>query len=157
MARSRKLTVEVLADAKGFRKTIEILAERYRPLKPDRVVAVDARGFIFGGALAFALGLGFAPVRKKGKLPWKTARADYALEYGTDTVEMHQDAVKKGEKVVVCDDLLATGGTAKAVAELVQACGGEILEYAFIIELDFLHGREKLKPLPVFSILHYDK
>jgi adenine phosphoribosyltransferase len=147
----------LLADTEAFENVIEILAERYEGRKPARVLAIDARGFIFGGALALRLGVGFVPVRKKGKLPWQTVSATYELEYGTDEVQMHKDAVQKGEPVVIVDDLLATGGTARATIELVKKCGGEIMECAFVIELDFLNGREKLKPTPVFSILHYDK
>ena len=141
----------------GFRRVIEILETRYAPMKPAKVVAIDARGFIFGGALALRLGVGLAPVRKKGKLPWQTVKASYELEYGVDEVHMHRDAVCDGEDVVIVDDLLATGGTAGAAIDLVQQCGGRVLECAFIIELDFMQGREKLKPVPAFSILHYDK
>jgi adenine phosphoribosyltransferase len=147
----------LLADTEAFENVIEILAERYEGRKPARVVAIDARGFIFGGALALRLGVGFVPVRKKGKLPWETVAATYELEYGTDEVQMHKDAIQPGEQVVIVDDLLATGGTAGATIDLVKQCGGEVMECAFVIELDFLSGRDKLKPTPVFSILHYDK
>jgi adenine phosphoribosyltransferase len=147
----------LLNDPEAFKHVIEILAERYEGRNPGRVLAVDARGFIFGGALALRLGVPFTPVRKKGKLPWETVSASYELEYGVDQVEMHKDGVAPGELVVVVDDLLATGGTAKAVSDLVKQCGGEIMEFAFIIELDFLNGRKKLEPTSVFSILHYDK
>lgn len=147
----------LLADPEAFKQVIEILAERYEDQGPNKILAIDARGFIFGGALAVRMGVGFTPVRKKGKLPYETVSASYDLEYGTDTVEMHKDGVEAGDKVLVLDDLLATGGTAKAVLELVEQCGGEVMECAFIIELDFLKGRDKLKPAPVFSILHYDK
>lgn len=147
----------LLADGGGFGRTIEVLAERYEKKKPDRIVAVEARGFIFGGALAYRLGVGLSPVRKKGKLPWRTVSAEYQLEYGTDSIEMHEDGVRPGERVVVLDDLLATGGTARAAGELVKKCGGEVMEYAFVIELGFLGGREQLKPTPVFSIIHYEK
>lgn len=147
----------LLADPEAFKQVIEILAERYEDQGPNKILAIDARGFIFGGALAVRMGVGFTPVRKKGKLPYETVSASYDLEYGTDTVEMHKDGVEAGDKVLVLDDLLATGGTAKAVLELVGKCGGEVMECAFIIELDFLKGRDKLKPTPVFSILHYDK
>jgi len=146
----------LLADPGAFRKVVDHLAERYKDKKPDRIVAIDARGFIFGGALAYVLGTGFTPVRKKGKLPGETVKASYELEYGVDEVEMHRDQVCKGERVVVIDDLLATGGTAKAVADLVGQCGGEVIEYAFLIELDFLKGRDKLEGLPVYSVLHYN-
>jgi len=147
----------LLYDPQAFRWVIDILAERYQPLKPHKIVAIDARGFIFGGALADRMGVGLAPVRKKGKLPWQTVKASYELEYGVDEVHMHKDAVAKAEKVVIVDDLLATGGTAHAAIELVEQCGGEVLECAFIIELNFLHGREKLKPISAFSILRYDQ
>jgi adenine phosphoribosyltransferase len=147
----------LLADAEAFAQVIEILAERYEGRNPASVVAIDARGFIFGGALAYRLGVPIVPVRKKGKLPWETVTASYELEYGVDQVQMHKDAIAPGEVVVIVDDLLATGGTAGAAVELVRQCGGEVLECAFIIELDFLNGRKKLEPLPVFSIIHYDK
>jgi adenine phosphoribosyltransferase len=119
------------------------------------VVAVEARGFIFGGALAREIGAGFVPVRKKGKLPWKTNSVTYNLEYGTDTLEMHHDAIKPGDKVLIVDDLLATGGTVEAVTDLVKQLGGEICGIAFLIELADLKGREKLKSYPVFSLIKY--
>ena len=147
----------LLGDAEAFGRVVEILAERYEGRSPSKIVAVDARGFIFGGALACRLGVGFVPVRKKGKLPWQTIKATYQLEYGEDEVHMHKDAVQKGESVVIVDDLLATGGTAQATIDLVRQCGGEVMECAFVIELDFLNGRDKLESTPVFSILHYDK
>jgi adenine phosphoribosyltransferase len=147
----------LLADAEAFAQVIEILAERYEGRNPAAIVAIDARGFIFGGALAYRLGVPFVPVRKKGKLPWETVTASYELEYGVDQVQMHKDAVRPGDLVVIVDDLLATGGTARAACDLVRQCGGEVLECAFIIELDFLSGRKKLEPLPVFSIIHYEK
>jgi len=141
----------------GFTKVIDIFAERYIKDPPSRIVAIDARGFIFGGALSYRLGVGLTPVRKKGKLPWETVKASYELEYGVDEVHMHRDGVISGEKVLIVDDLLATGGTAAATIDLVKQCGGRIMECAFVIELDFLGGREKLKPTPVFSILHYQE
>ncbi len=147
----------LLSEPAGFQRVVDHLAERYKDDKPDRVVAIDARGFIFGGALSYVLGVGLTPVRKKGKLPGETVRASYELEYGLDEVEMHRDQVCKNERVVVIDDLLATGGTARAVAELVKQCGGEVMEYAFLIELDFLKGRDKLAEYPVYSILHYSE
>jgi len=146
----------LLADPEAFGKVIDILTERYDSMGPASVVAIDARGFIFGGALAHRLGIGFVPIRKKGKLPWEKVTASYELEYGVDEVQMHKDGVKSGESVIIVDDLLATGGTASAAIDLVKQCGGEVVECAFVIELDFLNGREKLKPTPVFSILHYD-
>ncbi|MFO8055888.1 MAG: adenine phosphoribosyltransferase [bacterium] len=147
----------LLSEPAAFQRVVDHLAERYEKNKPDRLVAIDARGFIFGGALSYVLGVGLTPVRKKGKLPWETVTASYELEYGLDEVEMHRDQVCSGERVVVIDDLLATGGTARAVAELVKQCGGEVMEYAFLIELDFLNGREKLGGFPVYSILHYSE
>jgi adenine phosphoribosyltransferase len=116
---------------------------------------VDARGFIFGGALAYKLGCGVVPVRKKGKLPYRTISATYNLEYGTDTIEMHEDAIEEGERILIIDDLLATGGTVGAVIELVKKLKGQIVEIAFLIELEFLKGREKLKGYPVFSLIKY--
>ncbi len=145
------------ADPSALLKVMDILADRYKDDKPDKIMAIEARGFIFGGALACRLERGFVPVRKKGKLPYQTVKATYELEYGTDEVHMHSDGVKAGEKVLIVDDLMATGGTAAATADLVRQCGGEILECAFVIELDFLEGREKLKQVPVFSIIHYDE
>ena len=147
----------MLADAEAFKRVIDILAERYQGRSPSRIVAIDARGFIFGGALAYRLGVGLVPVRKQGKLPWQTFKSTYQLEYGEDEVHMHKDGVEKGESVVIVDDLLATGGTAQATIDLVKQCGGEVLECTFVVELDFLNGRQKLEPTPVFSILHYDK
>lgn len=116
---------------------------------------MESRGFILGGALAYKLGCGFVPVRKKGKLPWKTINVTYKLEYGTDTLEIHKDAIKEGEKVLVIDDVLATGGTAKAVIELVKKLKGKIIGVGFLIELTFLHGKDKLKGYDVFSIMQY--
>ena len=147
----------LLADPEGFAQVIDILADRYEGRSPSKIIGIDARGFIFGGALAVRLGVGFVPIRKKGKLPWQTVSASYELEYGVDEVQMHKDGVKPGESVVIVDDLLATGGTASAAIELVKQCGGEVVECAFVIELDFLKGREKLEPTPVFSILNYEE
>ncbi len=147
----------LLGDPEAFTKVIDILAERYEGRNPSRIVAIDARGFIFGAALAYRLGVGLVPIRKKGKLPYKTVSSTYELEYGTDEVQMHRDAVDPGDLVVIVDDLLATGGTAKAAIDLVKQCGAEVMELAFLIELDFLKGREKLEPNSVFSILQYDK
>ena len=138
-----------------FHKTIDILAERYRDQKIDTVLGIESRGFILGAAVAYRLGAGFCIVRKPGKLPYETHRASYQLEYGSDSLEIHSDAVKLGTRVLVVDDLLATGGTAAAACELVQRLGGEVVECAFLIELAFLKGREKLG-CRVFSILSYD-
>jgi len=118
---------------------------------------MEARGFIFGPALAYRLNAGFVPVRKPGKLPAETARVEYALEYGTNALEIHKDAIQKGQRVIIVDDLLATGGTAEATAKLASSQGAEIMGLGFVVELDFLKGREKLKSYDVFSLLHYDK
>jgi adenine phosphoribosyltransferase len=134
---------------------VDALAAKYKNKKIDAVVAVEARGFILGGAVAHKLGAGFVPVRKKGKLPWKTNSATYTLEYGTDTLEMHQDALQPDDKVLIVDDLLATGGTVKAVTELVQQLGGKIVGIAFLVELKDLKGKDKLKDYPVFALIKY--
>ncbi len=145
----------ILANGQLFGLAVNIFAERYRRKSVEKIVAVDARGFLFGGALAHYLGIGLTIVRKKGKLPFKSHSSEYALEYGTGTLEMHVDAVDKGQRVVIIDDLLATGGTAEAAAKLVELCGGEIVELAFLVELGFLHGRDKLEKYPVFSAITY--
>lgn len=138
-----------------FRKVIDEFAVHYQDKKIEKIVGIESRGFIFGSALAYKLGAGLVPVRKKGKLPHKTVTATYQLEYGTDTLEMHADALDGGAKVLVVDDLLATGGTAKATAELVEKVGGKIAGYAFLIELLFLKGRNKLKGYDVHSLIQY--
>jgi adenine phosphoribosyltransferase len=145
----------VLADARLFADAIDLLTNKFSPGSVDAVVGIDARGFIFAAAVALKLHAGFVPVRKKGKLPHRTIEAEYALEYGSATVAMHVDALKPGTRVVLIDDLLATGGTAAAAAALVQRLGAQILEIAFLIELKFLNGREKLKGYPVRSIIVY--
>ena len=146
----------LLADGKEFQHAIDLLAERYKDKGIDRVVAVEARGFILGAPLAYKLGAGFVPVRKKGKLPHpEKLSASYALEYGTDTLEMHKDSLIKGHKVLVVDDLLATGGTVGAVTRMIGELGGEVVELAFLIELEFLKGADKLKDYPVFSLIKY--
>ena len=145
----------LLKDKSAFRRAVEELAKKYKNKKIDLVVAVEARGFILGGAIAHKLGAGFVPVRKKGKLPWKTDSVTYDLEYGTDTLEMHLDAVKPSDRVLIIDDLLATGGTVKAVVDLVNNRQGKILGIAFVIELVDLKGREKLKPYPVVSLVKF--
>lgn len=143
-------------DPGGLKAAIDILVERYSGQKIQKVLGIEARGFILGPALAYHLGAGFVPVRKKGKLPAETLSATYELEYGTDTLEVHKDAVDQGEKVLVVDDLIATGGTAAATAEMVKQLGGDLIEMAFLIELTFLNGREKIPAeFPVFSILKY--
>ena len=131
------------------------MSDKYRNKKINAVVAVEARGFILGGAIAHKIGAGFIPVRKKGKLPYKSNSATYELEYGTDTLEMHQDALKPGDKVLIVDDLLATGGTVKAVTDLVKQQRGEIAGIAFLIELTDLKGKEKLKGYPLYSLIKY--
>jgi adenine phosphoribosyltransferase len=145
----------LLSDGRAFRKAIDCIGERYLSQRVDVVVGVEARGFIMGSALAYKLGAGNVLIRKQGKLPYKTNRTTYALEYGTDTLEIHQDAIKAGQRVVVADDLLATGGTISAAVDLVRQLGGEIVELAFLIELSGLNGRERLQGLPVFSLLQY--
>ena len=147
----------LLKDKKGFHILIDRLCEHYNGHKIDIVAGIEARGFIFAPALAYRLGAGFVPVRKPKKLPAKTASVSYALEYGTDTLEIHEDAVKKGDRVIICDDLLATGGTAAATVKLVQQLGGVVDGAAFAVELTFLNGRKKLPTLDVFSLIQYDK
>lgn len=146
----------LLSNGPLFGKTVDLIAERYRGQKVDTVLGIESRGFIFGSALAYKLGAGFSVVRKPGKLPYETHSADYELEYGKDTLEIHVDAVPRDARVVIADDLIATGGTAAATAELVSKLGATVVECAFVIELKFLHGREKLKPHKVFSVLQYD-
>ena len=145
----------ILQDPKLFRLAVDTLADRHAGKNLKAVVGIDARGFIFAGAVAYKLGIGFIPVRKKGKLPWKTVVTSYTLEYGSETSEMHIDALAKGDNVVIVDDLLATGGTAMAAATLVNNLGGKIVEIDFLIELAFLKGRERLKDYPVCSALAY--
>ena len=147
----------LLKDKKGFHVLIDRLCEHYENHHIDIVAGVEARGFIFAPALAYRLGAGFVPVRKPKKLPAKTASVSYALEYGTDTLEIHEDAVQKGQKVLVCDDLLATGGTAAATVKLVRQLGGIVDGAAFAVELTFLNGRAKLHGLDIFSMIQYDK
>ena len=145
----------ILTDGQLFRLAVTIFAERYQRKSIERIVAIDARGFIFGGALAHYLGVGLSVVRKKGKLPFTCHQTDYELEYGQGTLELHVDGVEKNQRVVIIDDLLATGGTAGAAAELVKLCGGEVVELAFLVELSFLKGRERLIDYPVFSAITY--
>lgn len=145
----------VLADGALFRGSIDLLCESAGGEKVEKIVGIDARGFIFAAAVADRLGVGFVPVRKKGKLPWKCKEAAYALEYGKAVVEVHEDAVKPGEKVLLVDDLLATGGTAAAAVKLLEGLGAEIVAVSFLIELSFLHGREKLPANKVKAILNY--
>jgi adenine phosphoribosyltransferase len=145
----------VLADARLFSGTIDLLTDSFKPGQVDAVVGIDARGFIFAAAAAVKLGAGFVPIRKKGKLPYQTHEQEYALEYGTATVAVHVDALKPGSRVLLIDDLLATGGTAAAAALLIQKLGGQILEISFLIELSFLNGRQKLREYPVRSLVVY--
>ena len=145
----------VLGDARLFAGAIDLLTEKHAAEKVDAVVGIDARGFIFAAAAAIKLNAGFIPVRKKGKLPYRTHEQDYALEYGTASVAIHVDALNPGSRVLLIDDLLATGGTAAAAAQLVKKLGAQILEAGFLIELSFLHGREKLKDYPIRSLVVY--
>jgi adenine phosphoribosyltransferase len=145
----------LLADAQSFQKMIDLLSHRYVGQKIDKVVGVEARGFIIGAALAYKLGAGIVLVRKPGKLPSETFKKTYDLEYGTDTLEIHTDAIKKGENVLIADDLLATGGTMEAVVDLVNHMGGNIVECCFMTELEFLNGRDKLPAGKVFSLLKF--
>jgi adenine phosphoribosyltransferase len=145
----------LLADGRAFRQVIDLFADRYADRRIDAVVGVEARGFVVGSALAYRLGAGNVLVRKKGKLPYRTRQSTYALEYGTDTLEIHEDAIQPGQRVLVSDDLLATGGTISAAADLVKQLGGEIVELAFLIELTDLKGRERLKDYSVFSLIQY--
>jgi len=146
----------LLKDKVGLATLIDRLAEHYVDRKVDLILGMEARGFIFAPALAYRLNAGFVPVRKVGKLPAETVKFDYALEYGTNSLEMHKDAIRPGEKVLIVDDLLATGGTAEATAKLARSLGAEIAGLAFVVELDFLHGRDKLKGYDVMSLLHYN-
>jgi adenine phosphoribosyltransferase len=145
----------LVADAESFRATIDQLAAWAGDRNPDIILGAEARGFIFGGALAYNLGCGFVPARKPGKLPWETVTATYELEYGSDTLEMHRDAVGDGARVIVLDDVLATGGTAKAKIDLVERQGGVVAGALFVIELTFLHGREKLDGHDVHALISY--
>ena len=147
----------LLKDKLGLATLIDALAEYYLPKKVDLILGMEARGFIFGPALAYRLNAGFVPVRKPGKLPAPTARVEYELEYGTNILEIHKDAVQKGQRVIIVDDLLATGGTAEATTKLAASLGAEIAGLGFVVELDFLKGRAKLRQYDVYSLLHYDK
>jgi len=142
-------------DKDAFAQAIDTIGERYREQQIDVVVGVEARGFIVGSAVAYKLGLGFVPMRKPGKLPYKTTSVSYELEYGIDTIEMHEDGISAGQRVLIIDDLLATGGTARAMCKLVEQAGGKVVALAFIVELTFLHGRDKLKNWNVFSLIQY--
>ena len=147
----------LLKDKRGLAALIDQLSSHYVNKHVDLVLGMEARGFIFAPALAYALNAGFVPVRKPGKLPAATVKYDYALEYGTNTLEIHRDAIQKGQRVIIVDDLLATGGTAEATTKLATSLGADIVGLGFVVELDFLNGRDKLKRYDVFSLLHYDK
>ncbi|MCC7174710.1 MAG: adenine phosphoribosyltransferase [Bryobacterales bacterium] len=147
----------MLKDRDGLKGVIDALQRRYARVKVDLVLGIEARGFIFAPALAYTLGAGFVPVRKPNKLPARTVREEYLLEYGADSLEIHADAIRPGQSVLIVDDLLATGGTAAAVARLVKRLGGEVAGLGFVVELNFLKGREKLAGYDVFSLLQYDK
>jgi adenine phosphoribosyltransferase len=145
----------VLSDAALFRAVIARLAHDYRDQNIDLVVGIESRGFIFGAPLALELGTGFVPIRKPGKLPYDKVRVDYALEYGTDALEAHRDAIAGGQRILIVDDVLATGGTAAAAAQLVQQLGGDVAALCFVVELSFLKGRAKLAGVPVHSLIKY--
>lgn len=151
----RDLTT-LMQDADAFKEACDILFDRYRISGLDKIVGIDARGFVFGAVLAYKLGIGFVPVRKKGKLPYKTIQESYSLEYGEDILEIHEDALEEGDKVVIVDDLIATGGTVGATVKLVNKLGADLVECAFIVELPDLKGREKIPGVPVFSITEFD-
>jgi adenine phosphoribosyltransferase len=146
----------ILGDADLFRSVVDALAEEAEDAKPSKIVGIDARGFLFGAAVAYRLGVGLVPVRKRGKLPYKTIGSTYELEYGDAAMEMHVDAIEKGERVVMVDDLLATGGTSGAAVDLIQKIGGSVCSALFVIELAFLNGRGKLPPdVPVRSLISF--
>jgi adenine phosphoribosyltransferase len=145
----------ILSDGALFKASIDVFVERCQGKKIDKIVGIDARGFLFGSAVAYQLNVGFVPIRKRGKLPFRTEIAKYSLEYGEAEMEMHTDAMRPGERVVLVDDLLATGGTSAAASALINKVGGELIEAQFLIELEFLHGRERLTPTPVISFLKY--
>ena len=147
----------LLKDRVGFATLIDSLSEHYLNAKIDSILAIEARGFIFGPALAYRLNAGFVPIRKPGKLPAETVKWSYELEYGIDTLEIHKDAIQPGQRVIIVDDLLATGGTANACVHLAKSLGAEIAGLGFVVELDFLNGRKKFEGIEVFSLLHYDK
>jgi len=151
----RDLTT-LMQDPEAFRESCDILVERYKDQNIDKIVGIDARGFVFGAVLAYKLGIGFVPVRKKGKLPHKTIEQSYSLENGEGTLEMHEDSIEAGERVVIVDDLIATGGTVGATVNLVRKLGGDILECAFIVELPDLKGRDQVKDCKIFSIAEFE-
>jgi adenine phosphoribosyltransferase len=146
----------ILQQPEHFKAVLEELTERYKPMGISKILAVEARGFIFAAPLAQAIGAGFVPLRKPGKLPYKTVAESFALEYGTDSLEMHEDAVEPGERVLILDDLLATGGTAEASIKIAKKMGAEVVEAGFVIELSFLDGRKRLGDVPVYSMIQFD-
>jgi len=146
----------LLIDGPAFREAVDLLAERFKNQEIKKVVGIESRGFVFGSVIAYKWGVGFVPVRKPGKLPAETISEEYDLEYGTDSLEIHRDAITPGEKVLIVDDLLATGGTAQATVNLINRLGGEIAGIAFLIELSFLNGRQKLNGYDVLSLMEYD-
>jgi len=145
----------LLKDAKGFQEAIHQLCEPYKNRDLDMIVGIESRGFIFGSGMAYHLQKPFVPVRKPGKLPAETCQESYSLEYGTDAIEIHKDAIQPGMKILIVDDLLATGGTAAATVKLIEKLGGQVVGLAFLIELDFINGREKLKSYPLHVLIHY--
>jgi adenine phosphoribosyltransferase len=145
----------ILSDGALFRASIDLFLEKCQGKAIDKIVGIDARGFLFGSAVAYKLGVGFVPLRKKGRLPYKTESAAYSLEYGEAEMELHIDAIESGEKIILIDDLLATGGTSASAATLIKKVGGDLIEAQFLIELEFLHGRKKLDPTSVVSFLKY--
>ena len=145
----------LILDPELFQEVIDIFYERYRDKSVDKVIAIEARGYLFASALAYRLGAGLVPIRKPGKLPTETVSETYELEYGTDSIEMHRDALNPGDKVLLVDDLLATGGTAEAACKLIRGRQAQIVEVAFLVELDFLGGRKRLTDVGIFSIVHY--
>jgi adenine phosphoribosyltransferase len=147
----------LLKDASGLKAVIDEFGKRYHGRSVDVVLGIEARGFIFAPAVAYALGVGFVPVRKPKKLPAETVREEYQLEYGTDSLEIHKDAIQPGQRVLIVDDVLATGGTAAAVTRLIEKLGGKVAGLGFVLELDFLHGRDKVAGYELFSLLHYEK
>jgi len=146
----------LMQDPAAFRETCDQFYDRYKDMEIDKVVGIDARGFIFGAVLAYQLNVGFVPIRKKGKLPPETISQDYALEYGTATVEISEHGITKGEKCLIVDDLIATGGTIYAATQLVESLGGEIVECAFIVELPDLHGKAKIAQYPIFTLTEFE-
>lgn len=151
----RDLTT-LMQNPKSFAYACDLLYDRYKDKGIDKIVGIDARGFVFGGVVAYKLGIGFVPVRKKGKLPGSTIQETYALEYGTDTLEIHEDAISPGEKVVIVDDLIATGGTVGAAVKLVKNLGADLLECAFVVELPDLKGRDQIDGCPVFAMVEFE-